>query len=39
MTITLSDSEGEEEDEGETVNNAFTGKCETSSEISNADPL
>ncbi|MCI32273.1 gag-pol polyprotein, partial [Trifolium medium] len=37
MTSTLSDSE--EEDAEETSNNAFTGKCETSSETSNDDLL
>ncbi|MCI24216.1 gag-protease polyprotein, partial [Trifolium medium] len=35
MTSTLSDSE--EDDGGETTNNAFTGKCETSSNPSNED--
>ncbi|MCI72240.1 hypothetical protein A2U01_0093503, partial [Trifolium medium] len=37
MTSTFSDSE--EEDEKETANNAFIGKCETSSETSNDDLL
>ncbi|MCI97656.1 hypothetical protein A2U01_0118957, partial [Trifolium medium] len=37
MTITLVE-EGNDQKKGMT-NNAFTGECETSSEISNADPL